>query len=263
MKKKILVLALLLIFTSCMKTENKEKAENVPKKTETGQIENEKEINKSEEKEDFVLLKDNTDEKDILYSGDISVEYSCEGDYISQSKEAEAIIIAKVEGKGEGRKLTRGALIFTPIKVEVLDVLKGDKNRDFSTIEQIGGVTTARNYRDLNFETSNEKMGLDKLSDEELDNKYIASYPEAFKELKKGGVYVFYLGDPENEKENFIIQMDAYSILSLDENYEESKQVASKIREEGKAAYESEDIYFKGEVDGKVSLKDIIKAAKE
>lgn len=185
MKKKILVLALLLIFTSCAKTENKEKAELAPKKTETAEIENEKEVNSSEDKEDFVLLKDNIDKKDILYSGGTSASYSAEGDYISQSKEAEAIIIAKVEGKGEGRKLSRGGLIFTPINVEVLDVLKGDKNRDFSTIEQVGGVTTARNYRDFNFETSNEKMGLDKLSDEELDNKYIEMYPDAYKELKR------------------------------------------------------------------------------
>ena len=260
MKKKILVLALLLIFTSCMKTENNEVG---PKKTETTQIENEKEDNKSEEKEDFVLLKDNIDEKDILYSGDMSASYSSEGDYISQSKEAEAIIIGRVLDRGSGRVLKKGWRIYSPISIEVLDILKGDKNRDFSTIEQIGGVTTARNYRDFNFEDSNEKMGLYKLSDEELDNKYIEIYPDAFKELKKGGVYVFYLADPEDEKLNYAIQMDAYSILSLDENYEESKQVASMIREESKAAYESEDIYFKGEVDGKVSLKDIIKAAKE
>lgn len=63
MKKKILVLALLLIFTSCAKTENKEKAELAPKKTETAEIENEKEVNSSEDKEDFVLLKDNIDKK--------------------------------------------------------------------------------------------------------------------------------------------------------------------------------------------------------
>lgn len=28
-------------------------------------------------------------------------------------------------------------------------------------------------------------MGLDKLSDEELDNKYIEMYPDAYKELKR------------------------------------------------------------------------------
>lgn len=77
-------------------------------------------------------------------------------------------------------------------------------------------------------------MGLDKLSDEELDNKYIEMYPDAYKELKKGGVYIFYLGDPENEKLNFTIQMDSYSILSLDENYEESKQVANMIKKKVK-----------------------------
>lgn len=206
MKRLFLILAILVLVGCSNNNTDKKTSESIPKSS--------KEKTLSLNKE-FRYLNEDIKNKEIYKKHILSPEYSISDDMDSLVQNSDSIIIGRVIGKEDSFIECKGCFIETPIKFEVLHSLKGNIGKTVD-INQPGGVVSLRTYRDNNFESSNEKAGLYKLSDYDLDNKYIESYPSAYKELKYDGIYIIFFFNVDGVNYN---TLDAYSILEYKGDY--------------------------------------------
>lgn len=103
----------------------------------------------------------------------------------------------------------------TPIKVEILSILKGDKNVQISQILKWGGYVTIEEFINNNPAEQIEKMGLNKLSKLEQQSKYIQYEEMGNYDFQVGNTYVIALR--ENKNGNFFIVANGYGIFEEDE----------------------------------------------
>lgn len=168
--------------------------------------------------------KDNTETKEREYYGyqDVSYSWAYEvNDYTKVIDKATKILKIKVLDIQDGTfEFSSGtsALPLSPIKVEVLEVLYGQNDDiNINTIYKQGGDVTVKQMRDFFPIEKIQKMGLDKLSDEEAEKKYI-SYNSTMSsvELEKGEIYVVTLKDWNSDGITFITP-SGYGVFKLNE----------------------------------------------
>lgn len=210
--KKLYILLLTLVLCACStQPENKTTSSDV-----------EKVSNKSEEK--FIYLNSNFDKNDVYDSIVTRAEYAFDGNIESMVENSDIAVLARVIGKEDSYIDCKGCLIKTPINIEVLSTLKGEIDNNI-TIVQSGGVVKLRDYVE---DASNEKAGYNKLSDRDLDNKFIEEYPDSYKELKYDGIYIFFLRNGDDKK--VYNTMDAYSILEYTGDYNKTISTTKTLR---------------------------------
>lgn len=78
----------------------------------------------------------------------------------------------------------------TPIKVRVIEVLKGDTTKKEMTIYQTGGIVTLKQVIEYTSEDRVNKMGLDKVAEEDLENQYMVYEFAGHHNLEEGKEYV-------------------------------------------------------------------------
>ncbi|MDR3344865.1 MAG: hypothetical protein LBT21_04665, partial [Oscillospiraceae bacterium] len=106
--------------------------------------------------------------------------------------QAEIVVRAKVLSAEKAGLLHPGAPSspYTPLNVQVLEVLSGDMELGAQTLYFPGGAVTAEEYLSKN-PTSGQKMGLADLSAKEQKSKYLQFTSETDFDIKKNTEYVF------------------------------------------------------------------------
>lgn len=130
------------------------------------------------------------------------------------SEKADVIVKVKVLEIGNGTyKYTPNLLPTTPIYVETLEVLKGDVNSQINMVLKRGGTVTVKEVIENSPSTSVNKMGLDKLTEEEQNRKYILYNERGNYDLKVGETYVIALR--KGNDGNYYISANGYSIFNI------------------------------------------------
>lgn len=214
MKRSLLIIMLISLFlVGC-----KDKEANTEKsKAETGKdIECE-----------YIFLNSSPEEKKLEDSTDIQLELAYSDELDEMVKMSDSIIIASVTDKEETIKNDKDALVETPIKIELISVLKGDENIKIDKIFQAGGIISIENYMKGSSDKDNKNSEYNKLSDEEKKTTFKKIlYPHYYKELKKDGVYVFLLSKKEDGQNYQSFNM-SFSILELDRDCAQAKALTS------------------------------------
>lgn len=174
-----------------------------------------KKVNNGIEKIDNNIKKNIVDESKIYNTIEYSYFWAFD---VSNPKliaeDADYIIKVKVLGIEDSTyKYSPNFDPTTPIKVETLSILKGDKNVNINQILKWGGIVTIEEYIKNSPITSIEKMGLNKLSDEEKKTKYMKIEEPGNYDLEIGKTYVVNL--IENENGNLFIGANGYSVFEV------------------------------------------------
>lgn len=180
-------------------------------------------------------LKDNINKKDEAannqkeYYGTQEVNFSWTynvRDYTEVIDKAKKILKVKVIGKEDAtfeysdisNNSIGSGLPLTPIKVEVLEVLYGDTDDiNIDTIYIQGGDVTIKQMKGFFTSEKIAKMGLDKISDEEAERKYISYNLTGSSSIKNDKVYIFTLGKWDSADIYFITPME-YGAFELNES---------------------------------------------
>lgn len=129
-------------------------------------------------------------------------------------EKADIIIKAKVLEIGKGTyKYTPNLSPTTPIYVETLEVLKGNVDSNINIILKRGGVVTVREVIENSPSTSVNKMGLNLLTEEEKNTKYIVYNEDGNYDLEVGKTYVIALRNGNDG--NYYISANGYSIFQV------------------------------------------------
>ena len=128
-------------------------------------------------------------------------------------EKADYVIKVKVLdiGKGTYEYSAKNQNPTTPIKVETLEKLKGDEEKNITQILQWGGIVSVEDVIKNTPETSVNKMGLNKLSDEEKQTKYIKYEESGNFDFEIGKTYIVAL--IVSKDGNFYIGANGYSIF--------------------------------------------------
>lgn len=213
--KKTLFLLLILILVGC-------KANNP-------------EVKKSETNLEKTTIKN---DKKIEFSIVNSAEYSIADDLKSLEKNSDAIVFAKVNSKLGSEIEGLGIRPTTEYKLDIIEVIKGkDINKNIN-IRMTGGIVTLKEFKEFNFPESNEKLGIDKFTDKELEEKFISIFPQEYTELEKDKSYMIFLYKKENlksGKEEYYVLTDGLSIYepkdTSTKNSSASKEMYNKHNE--------------------------------
>ena len=103
----------------------------------------------------------------------------------------------------------------TPISVEMLEVIKGNVSKPITKILQYGGYVTVKQVMEVSLDSRNEKMGLNKLTDEEQKSQYIYYAPDGNYDLEVGKTYVVALSSKNNQG-NYFLASNGYAIFETD-----------------------------------------------
>lgn len=247
MRRSLLVLLLIsLLMVGCTNNERKEldKTDSEKEKiVDTTEKENQIQC-------EYIYLNSSPEEKKLEDITNVQIELVYSEDLKEMAKNANSIVIARVLGKEDAVKNKDDIVVNTPIKVEVINVLKGDDNLKLDTIYQPGGIISVENYMKGNTDKFNEANGYNKLSEEERKNTLLKIlYPNYYKELKKDGVYIFIL-----DKINDVYQSlnMSFSILEFDAECPKAKSLTKdNIGKENLKDEEGKDYIFKQSLDSK------------
>lgn len=192
--KNVIILLLAIILVGCNSKKIDEKStsqnsENNPLKTVVDA--NIEKTNKIENKN--VKVKNNKDERNIVHNILTTAEYSIPDNLKSMQEHSDAIILARINSELGSKIEVLGDRPFTTYNVDVIEKIKGEDFDDNIDINYAGGVVTLKEYKEYNFPEANEKEGLDKLTDEELESRYVSIYPEEYTELEIGNIYLIFL----------------------------------------------------------------------
>lgn len=130
------------------------------------------------------------------------------------SEKADVIVKVKVLEVGNGTfKYTPNLLPTTPIYVETLEVLKGDVSNQINMVLKRGGIVTVKEVIENSPSTSVNKMGLNNLTEEEQNRKYILYNESGNYDLKVGETYVIVLR--KGNDGNYYISANGYSVFNI------------------------------------------------
>ncbi|MDR3344486.1 MAG: hypothetical protein LBT21_02675, partial [Oscillospiraceae bacterium] len=156
--------------------------------------------------------------------------------------QAEVVVRAKVLSAGTAGLFEPGAPSspYTPLNVQVLEVLSGDMELGAQTLYFPGGAVTAEEYLSKN-PTSGQKIGLAELSQSERKSKYLQFTSETDFDIKKNTEYVFVLGQDVEKvaPDLFFVYVGAYGTFTKDKkNVKTQKEL--KSTNAGKAKVQTE-----------------------
>lgn len=164
---------------------------------------NQDNINKSEINLDIYSIVD----KETSWAYDVS-------NTDTLSEKADIIVKVKVLNIGEGTyEYTPNLSPTTPIYVETLEVLKGNKNKQINMILKRGGTVRVKEVIENCPSTSVNKMGLNTLTEEEKNTKYILYNESGNYDLEVGKTYVIALRNGKDD--NYYISANGYSIFHV------------------------------------------------
>ena len=101
----------------------------------------------------------------------------------------------------------------TPIYVETLEILKGSVDKNINMILKRGGSVTVRDFIENSPSTSVNKMGLNNLTEEEKNTKYIIYNESGNYDLEVGKIYVVALKKDDNGV--CYISANGYSVFEI------------------------------------------------
>lgn len=177
---------------------------------------------------DVNINKDIVPNRDVYMniSGELSWAYNVSDTQLIANN-SDYIVKVKVLNSGDGTyEYSPNFNPTTPIKVETLSILKGDKNVQISQILKWGGYITIEEFINNNQAEQIEKMGLNKLSKLEQQSKYIQYEEMGNYDFQVGNTYVIALR--ENENGNFFIVANGYGIFEEDERSKKYINVLTK-----------------------------------
>ena len=139
---------------------------------------------------------------------------------VSNTKEifndADYVVKVKVLGMENGTfEYSASDIPVTPISVEMLEVIKGNVSKPITKILQYGGYVTVKQVMEVSLDSRNEKMGLNKLTDEEQKSQYIYYAPDGNYDLEVGKTYVVALSSKNNQG-NYFLASNGYAIFETD-----------------------------------------------
>ncbi|MDR1409787.1 MAG: hypothetical protein LBJ12_05930 [Oscillospiraceae bacterium] len=104
---------------------------------------------------------------------------------------------------------------YTPLNVQVLEVMSGDLELGSQTLYFPGGSVTAEQYLEAN-PTSGQKIGLEDMTQNERQKYYLDFPSEMDCDLNKNTEYVFLLVEDERVPNGYFIFTGGYSIFTTD-----------------------------------------------
>lgn len=140
-------------------------------------------------------------EQDILWVSEISANWSLDPTdvdaVVNGQQSATTVIKGVVKSIGKADFLVEGSGVpVTPYTVEVKEVCSGKAVGDEITVCLNGGTVLVKDVIAGVPSTSSQKMGLDKLTDEEKNTKYISyAMSDGGASLDVGSEYVFVLNE--------------------------------------------------------------------
>lgn len=114
-----------------------------------------------------------------------------EVDYVVS--ESDYILRVRILEKKDGLFKVDDPFPVSPIKVQVLETLKGNNVPEVIDISQRGGYVTIRQVMESTTKERIQKMGLDKVSEKEIDELYIYYEFDNYQNLELGETYIVLL----------------------------------------------------------------------
>lgn len=251
----ILFIALLSITACNSKIEKTENDTEEIKIVETEQTVDKK-VSEANIYDSYKLL--TFDDKNIIQSIQISPSYSISDSLESLIADSKNVAIVKVLSYGESKIYQMNGFPYTKVNIELIKNL-GREQFDRDSIEVVGGIVPLRNFGEFRDEGLLNKIGYYDASEEEKDNDYISIFPEHFKDLYEGGVYLMFL-DYDEDRDVYYNTMDAFSIFTLEEDFSTAQGISNSIMQNNQV--EIGAISFVKDVNGLVreefTLKEII-----
>lgn len=108
---------------------------------------------------------------------------------------ADLVVVGTITERSDATMSSISALPYTPGKIEINKVLKGESVDDEVTFIMPGGTCTVEQFinGNKNLSERSEKMGLNKLTKSEKQNKYIKYVYDRFIDFEVGKEYVIML----------------------------------------------------------------------
>ena len=154
-----------------------------------------------------------TNEKNIFGTFEMSANWAKDPlvpeNIIEMSKNC-AVIKAKIISVGEAKFLNeKDPSPYTPVEVEIEEILDGTLEKGNKTIYVEGGeIKVSEVLKTLN-EAEKEKMGLNKISEDEANNMFIIYETEEDYKMELGNEYILVLSN----KDNSIVMANGYGIF--------------------------------------------------
>lgn len=172
---------------------------------------------------------------DVAINEKVMMEYAYSGELKDMLKDSDFVTLIEVLDKEEAWIPKGSRLPQTAFKAKVIENLKGKLDVDEINVVLTGGTVKLKEFKLVNQNESNQKMGLNDMSEDDLEKKYISIYPDAYTELEKGNTYIVFLKDyrDEGRKTNeYHLRMDGYGIYKKEGDFYKCKMWDTSVKKE-------------------------------
>lgn len=218
MKKKLLIIfsiivVIFVITITCILINNNKENTEQPQVAKNSNI---------REKERIIPINENLDEEQIYMNLESSGSFLTDmSDNTTIANDAEWIIIGTVEsieGMTNYNPTTENYVMARTVgTIKVNKVIKGNLNEDKISFIRLGGVVPLGEYIKSQPQAHLEKMGLNNLSQEDKENKYVKETMAGDIEIEEGKTYLMYL-IYSDYYDRYSIEFLQYGLREISEN---------------------------------------------